>query len=746
MSHKAADGSKVHPTETTLLCSEGNTPVSPTSPISIGSGSNRKGPYTMANTASPNLNEKLQAGAKKMGGAFVAFTPAFAPGKRREKPPRLHDSEIYDLHRRLDTSGDDEIDINEWNTVAFNLGLCLRGAENYAFLRKVFDQANKRRTGKLDREEFKAAYDLLIDTYDSAPGEEPTIFVRALRYGKPPGVVIYTCECFEGQIDGKGKFLDGEGACKRYKISGTGLREPAPLEQPIPKLATLHAMAVTDNQVPTTPTSPINMQWWIDLVATPSAELYSTVTDLFNIERKTLAYSFSSEMSETPVSIPPRGKGGKRPKPGGGGASATSTQGGGYGYNLGPANATANSTTRRESTRVEDISGGGDISAQNSITGVSEPKDDDAVTAVSITAQCVWLADSPVVRYTSIEDFIPRWLLHLMGYMKPQDLVSSRTMAINRAALVASAAADDNIEWPNFVTSLPSRIAPKVDPKHRLLEANELKRKGPELHKTTLGLHVTQQNLLLTFRQLSESGDMDADVLGTLLVAGRAKIASLVALRGIATGADLLDGAANLALFLMTIVHLEFNLGLAFSLEAWGTMIATDMQDVCNSKHPLHMDTLAFIVEDLSGDTQPLIDGLIKLVDEHPDGPVLSHSFRRRLKRLLEERNLPRLVSTLNRIYSRVNEDTGRLRTLYQQKLDEQRNSLTFVLTIFTVGSWPLTFFTGVFGMNFDNMTYLEADTYPAVPGVSLFYLLCGLSMIVCMFIAWYYRIFAMSL
>ncbi len=57
---------------------------------------------------------------------------------------------------------------------------------------------------------------------------------------------------------------------------------------------------------------------------------------------------------------------------------------------------------------------------------------------------------------------------------------------------------------------------------------------------------------------------------------------------------------------------------------------------------------------------------------------------------------------------------------------EEKRNFTTFSLTIFTVFLAPLTILTGYWGMNFDNMKELAAETYPLAPGVYLLWCVAG--------------------
>jgi Mg2+ and Co2+ transporter CorA len=78
---------------------------------------------------------------------------------------------------------------------------------------------------------------------------------------------------------------------------------------------------------------------------------------------------------------------------------------------------------------------------------------------------------------------------------------------------------------------------------------------------------------------------------------------------------------------------------------------------------------------------------------------------------------------------------------LMNHQLDEKRNFISFSLTIVTTVLAPMAILTGYFGMNFDNMTELNSNTYHYAPGVTLLWILCGVIYGLMLVLALHFRI-----
>mmetsp|Transcript_9809 Transcript_9809/g.16441 ORF Transcript_9809/g.16441 Transcript_9809/m.16441 type:complete len:217 (+) Transcript_9809:3-653(+) len=81
------------------------------------------------------------------------------------------------------------------------------------------------------------------------------------------------------------------------------------------------------------------------------------------------------------------------------------------------------------------------------------------------------------------------------------------------------------------------------------------------------------------------------------------------------------------------------------------------------------------------------------------------------------------------------------LKGLINSQMDEKRNFMSFVLTIVTTVLAPLAIVTAYFGMNFDNMSEFDSDTYKWFPGVWLMWLITFVSYGLLLLIGVHFRV-----
>ena len=89
-------------------------------------------------------------------------------------------------------------------------------------------------------------------------------------------------------------------------------------------------------------------------------------------------------------------------------------------------------------------------------------------------------------------------------------------------------------------------------------------------------------------------------------------------------------------------------------------------------------------------------------------------------------------------------EHTDVILQVHAEKLGEQRDFWSFILTIWQVLTWPITFMTGYWGMNFNNMPELEVETSPLpfAPGYKLYWFIALITYLVLTVLMIHYKIF----
>ncbi len=79
---------------------------------------------------------------------------------------------------------------------------------------------------------------------------------------------------------------------------------------------------------------------------------------------------------------------------------------------------------------------------------------------------------------------------------------------------------------------------------------------------------------------------------------------------------------------------------------------------------------------------------------------------------------------------------------VFEHQVEEKRAFLSFIVTIVTILCSPISIVTGYFGMNFDNMSVLHAETYPMLPGVKLLWAILLVFYGLIFVVGMHYRVF----
>jgi Mg2+ and Co2+ transporter CorA len=124
----------------------------------------------------------------------------------------------------------------------------------------------------------------------------------------------------------------------------------------------------------------------------------------------------------------------------------------------------------------------------------------------------------------------------------------------------------------------------------------------------------------------------------------------------------------------------------------------------------------------------------------------IKHSLKK-LRYLDTDHELNKQLFIKNKLSSKILlELNAELREDIKYTIEERRNFYSFLLTAITIAIAPITILTGYFGMNFENMTELSADTYPSVPGVELLCVILtifyGLLFVIAILSGLFYKLF----
>jgi hypothetical protein len=123
-------------------------------------------------------------------------------------------------------------------------------------------------------------------------------------------------------------------------------------------------------------------------------------------------------------------------------------------------------------------------------------------------------------------------------------------------------------------------------------------------------------------------------------------------------------------------------------LEHWAAVLDVCVHEQPSSLHQRHMNKLAGLAESLKDYTEILNAAQRQLTGEKAQGGK-QEFFDVFLRRAAH------LDARADRLKARV----AQLQDQYKTRLDEDRNWMVTALTLFTAGTWPLSFLTGYFGM-----------------------------------------------
>lgn len=303
----------------------------------------------------------------------------------------------------------------------------------------------------------------------------------------------------------------------------------------------------------------------------------------------------------------------------------------------------------------------------------------------------------------------------------------------------------------------------------------------------------TEGNSGLTMEQASRIG-----AIGRILSGMWIKLYQVCALEHGRSGdvGELMDSPMALAALIMASVN-NFSLNALGALEYWLDQVDFGIKDLVVSKHSDHLLVIDRLLKELSSYSQPygtLIANLMTGIEEEelenenelPPAPKIEDKGSKVLVSVKSQRGLgygrsienkPITFKTISKFFLRDSHDAYRdlsrlsegcealevkgltymnnridelkellesCKTVLQAQMDEKRNLISFALTIVTTMLAPLAILTGYWGMNFDNMEELVAETYPfeTAPGIRIMWASTGAIYVAMILFALHFRIF----
>ena len=130
--------------------------------------------------------------------------------------------------------------------------------------------------------------------------------------------------------------------------------------------------------------------------------------------------------------------------------------------------------------------------------------------------------------------------------------------------------------------------------------------------------------------------------------------------------------------------------------EHWESVLSSGISHAALSLHQRHINRFVSISENLLDNAKRLVKQIDAII--HYDEKTL-------VEPSVRQRDYVSAFSRRCRAYlercERLQDHIVALKEQYRTSLDESRNWMTTALTLFTAGTFPLTFLTGYFGMNF---------------------------------------------
>lgn len=431
-----------------------------------------------------------------------------------------------------------------------------------------------------------------------------------------------------------------------------------------------------------------------------------------------------------------------------------------------------------------------------------------SVSSLSLFVQSMWIKNRPIVHHLpekivkwgnkyckSVLDYYNDKLAFFVASLLAESSSTATKLdkadAIEVAVSIAGRLHDDENFTGNASENFKSgsvipreQLNRRTDLPHWLHTLHHVRNNPASIEVDTLGINLVNTghgcNCVITVREIDSEHLNDKDtsvksrtgVLGRILDSIRLKIFEVMCHKGSAIVCGELDDCpAALVTTIISLVH-AFSMDTISSLDYWLNLVDSEVATIAVSKHPAHKKMCDQTLQDILDYVNPSFDILNSFYEKAcqekvtkpeisstdvslPDGiekvdvtydvirPFLANDPSQYLGTIIEgnegieikgfkywKEQMEALKSTSDTVGENI-----------AYSLDEKRNFYSFLLTVATIYLAPLSILTGYFGMNFDNMHELSSPYVGPLKGVQLLWVVLGISYAVFLALSIHWRV-----